>query len=82
MLFRSESARAQITDPSLDSDHKKRLLEIELQARQLELDKRRQEVQLELEFKKKEIELKLKHAAEMADKKLKKSNEEHRHESA
>jgi hypothetical protein len=53
-----------------DSEHQKKMMQMQVEEKQIELDLKRQEAKLQLEFKKKEMELKLKHAEEIAKKKL------------
>jgi len=65
-----EHARMQSPDPEMDKEHRRKLMEIELQERELDLERKRQEIALEMEFKKRELELKLKHTDQVAQKKL------------
>lgn len=65
-----EHAKMQSPEPELDKEHRRCLLDIELQERELDLERKRQEMALEMEFKRRELELKLKHADEAAKRKL------------
>ena len=61
-----KDATTNVSDP----DHKKKLSQLELEEKLLEIQRRKKEIELELSFKEKELEQKLKHAEEVNKKKL------------